>query len=41
MVSPVDIARLDIAVPPVFLGLQDDIAHFAIDVSQLGDRATS
>jgi NAD+ diphosphatase len=36
-VSPADIARLDIAVPPVFLGLQDDIAHFAIDVSQLGD----
>src|SRR5262249_5769647 len=36
-VSPADIARLDIAVPPVFLGLQNDIAHFAIDVSQLGD----
>ena len=36
-VSPADIARLDIAVPPVFLGLQDDMAHFAIDVSQLGD----
>ena len=36
-VSPADIARLDIAVPPVFLGLHDDVAHFAIDVSQLGD----
>ena len=36
-VGPADIARLDIAVPPIFLGLQNDIAHFAIDVSQLGD----
>jgi NAD+ diphosphatase len=36
-VSPADMVRLDIAVPPVFLGLQDDIAHFAVDVSQLGD----
>ena len=36
-VSPTDIARLEIAVPPVFLGLQEGIAHFAIDVSQLGD----
>jgi len=36
-VSPADIAHLDIAVPPVLLGLQNDIAHFAIDVSQLGD----
>src|SRR5919202_660230 len=35
-VRPAAIAGLDIAVPPVFLGLQDDIAHFAIDVSQLG-----
>ncbi len=32
-----DIARLDITVDPVFLGLLDGVAHFAIDVSQLGD----
>jgi NAD+ diphosphatase len=36
-VSPADITRLNIEVPPVFLGLLDGIAHFAIDVSQLGD----
>jgi NAD+ diphosphatase len=36
-VSPADVARLDLDVPPVFLGLRDGIAHFAIDVSQLGD----
>ena len=36
-VSPADIARLNIDVPPVFLGLLEDVAHFAIDVSQLGD----
>src|SRR3989442_14158589 len=36
-VSPADIARLSIDVPPVFLGLLEDVAHFAIDVSQLGD----
>jgi NAD+ diphosphatase len=36
-VHPVTIARLNIAVPPVFLGLLDNVAHFAIDVSQLGD----
>jgi len=36
-VSPADIARLDLDVPPVFLGLRDGVAHFAIDVSQLGD----
>ena len=36
-VSTADITRLDLVVPPVFLGLQEDIAHFAIDVSQLGD----
>jgi NAD+ diphosphatase len=32
-----DVARLDIAVAPVFLGLLDGVAHFAIDVSELGD----
>ena len=36
-VSPADMARLKIDVPPVFLGLLEDVAHFAIDVSQLGD----
>jgi len=36
-VSPPAIARLDLDVPPVFLGLRDGVAHFAIDVSQLGD----
>jgi NAD+ diphosphatase len=35
--SPADIVRLDIVVPPVFLGLLDGVAHFAIDVSELGD----
>ncbi len=35
--SPGEIERLEIRVPPVFLGLLDGLAHFAIDVSQLGD----
>jgi NAD+ diphosphatase len=35
--SPAEVARLDIAVAPVFLGLLDDVAHFALDVSELGD----
>jgi NAD+ diphosphatase len=35
--SPTDIKRLDLDVPPVFLGLLEGVAHFAIDVSQLGD----
>ena len=35
--SPTDIKRLEIDVPPVFLGLLEGVAHFAIDVSQLGD----
>jgi len=35
--SRADVARLDIAVAPVFLGLLDGVAHFAIDVSELGD----
>lgn len=34
---PVDIECLKIDVPPVFLGLLDGVAHFAIDVSALGD----
>ncbi len=34
---PDEMAHLEIDVPPVFLGLLDDIAHFALDVSQLGD----
>jgi hypothetical protein len=32
-----DIVRLDIDVPPVFLGCRDGVAHFAIDISELGD----
>jgi NAD+ diphosphatase len=35
--SRADVARLDVAVPPVFLGLQDGVAHFAIDLSDVGD----
>ncbi len=35
--SPAEITRLAIDVPPVFLGQLEDVAHFAIDVSQLGD----
>jgi NAD+ diphosphatase len=34
---PADIARLNIDLPPVFLGLRDGIAHFTIDISQLSD----
>lgn len=32
-----DITRLEIDVPPVFLGMGDGCAHFALDVSELGD----
>ncbi len=35
--SAVDIQRLETHVPPVFLGLLDNVAHFAIDISELGD----
>jgi NAD+ diphosphatase len=35
--SPAEITRLEIDSPPIFLGLLDDVAHFAIDISQLGD----
>ena len=35
--SPAEVARLNIAVAPVFLGVLDDVAHFALDVSELGD----
>jgi NAD+ diphosphatase len=34
-----DVARLGISLAPVFLGLLDGVAHFAIDVSELGDPA--
>jgi NAD+ diphosphatase len=34
---PAEIKRLEIDVPPVFLGVLEGVAHFAIDVSQLGD----
>ncbi len=33
--SPVTIEPLHINVPPVFLGLRDNIAHFALDVSEV------
>ena len=32
-----EIKRLEINVPPVFLGQLEGVAHFAIDVSPLGD----
>jgi NAD+ diphosphatase len=32
-----DIERLDIAAPPIFLGLDAGVAHFAIDISELPD----
>jgi NAD+ diphosphatase len=35
--SPLDIKHLAIDVPPVFLGVLEGVAHFAIDVSQLHD----
>ena len=35
--SPAEITRLSIDVPPVFLGQLGEVAHFAIDISQLGD----
>jgi len=34
-----DVGRLRITQAPVFLGLRDGIAHFAIDVSEVGDIA--
>ena len=34
-----EVQRLRISVPPIFLGLRDGTAHFAIDVSELGDPA--
>lgn len=36
-VSPAEIALLKTDVPPVFLGLLEGAAHFAIDISQVGD----
>ncbi|MGQ4807635.1 NADH pyrophosphatase [Candidatus Entotheonellaceae bacterium PAL068K] len=35
--SPAAIERLAINPPPIFLGRLADVAHFALDVSQLGD----
>jgi len=35
--SPAELARLDIDAQPIFLGLADDIAHFALDISALAD----
>lgn len=36
-IQAADIERLRLSAPPVFLGMADGIAHFAIDVSSLGD----
>jgi NAD+ diphosphatase len=35
--SATEVTHLAIDVPPVFLGVQEGVSHFAIDVSQLGD----
>jgi NAD+ diphosphatase len=35
--SPSAVAPLKVSIPPVFLGLQNDIAHFALDVSDVED----
>jgi NAD+ diphosphatase len=35
--SPSAIEPLQVKIPPVFLGLQDGIAHFALDVSEVED----
>ncbi|NJN50949.1 MAG: hypothetical protein HC809_03355 [Gammaproteobacteria bacterium] len=34
---PTDVARLDIDVAPVFLGLDSAVPHFALDISELSD----
>lgn len=34
---PAEIGRLEIDVPPVFLGLGDGVAHFAVDISEVHD----
>ncbi len=36
-ISQSDVAQLNISVPPVLLGLEGDIAHFAIDLSELAE----
>jgi NAD+ diphosphatase len=38
-IPPGEVARLDVDVPPVFLGLQHGAPRFALDVSELGDPA--
>ena len=38
-VSPAGLEQLDIDVPPVFLGLRDGTAHFALDISEINDPA--
>jgi NAD+ diphosphatase len=35
--SSAEIGRFELDTPPVFLGLLEGVAHFAIDISQLGD----
>ncbi len=37
--SPAQVAPLQVELPPVFLGLVDGVAHFALDISQIGDPA--
>ncbi len=32
-----DVARLDVGLPPVFLGLKDGLPHFALDISAVHD----
>ena len=36
-ISAAHIARLEVDVPPVFLGLRNGVAHFALDISAIGD----
>ena len=36
-VGAAQLARLEVDVPPVFLGLRNGVAHFALDISAIGD----
>ncbi len=38
-IDAADVDRLKIGSSPIFLGMSDGVSHFAIDVSELGDRA--
>ena len=35
--SYTEVERLEISLPPVFLGIAEGVAHFAIDISEIGD----